>query len=425
MLQLILPEKKKNQNGFGQSSGIQPKLRIGQPGDKYEREADAVADRVMKVNQTETMQMQPIEEEEELMQPKLRMQPMGKAEEAVQIKCTECEEEEMLQTKSDEGIVATPSIEKQINSSKASGTNLPDSTNQFMSSAMGADFSGVKIHTGSNAVQMNRQLQARAFTSGSNIYFNSGEYNPGSATGKSLLAHELTHVIQQNGGKQKIQRMLAADALTIAQGLNTTYPNWLNVLPDCPCTYDEAMLHPDVWKDSTSLVSSWFHPGAAHDVRTKHGYQTIPGSSHGQQCTYDDDGKLITSGPGAGTPDAWSPETNFWDHQDTDVKTYNTLGSNVYVRYWTPNNDNNCESNVGGGGNVSLSPTSEAKIVAIRDLLYGWTSEADVRAIISILSGVTSRTEMRAIRGDIAPILVSYLNDIGDRTRIRVALARL
>jgi hypothetical protein len=405
---------------------FQPKLRIGQPDDKYEQEADAVADKVMKMNQIETMQMQPIEEEEEVMQPKLRMQPIEEEEESIQMKCAKCEkEEEMLQPKSDKISVATSSIETQIHSSKGNGSNLTESTNQFMSKAIGADFSAVKIHTGSNAVQMNRQLQARAFTFGSDIYFNSGEYKPESSTGKSLLAHELTHVVQQNGDAQKIQRMSAADALTIAQGLNTTYPNWLDVLPDCPCTYNEAMANPDVWKDSTSPFSSWFHPGAAHDVRTKHGYPTIPDSSHGQQCTYDNEGKLITNGPGAGTPDVWSPETNFWNHQDTDVDTYKALGSNVYVRYWTPNNGNNCEANTGGGGNVSLTPSSESKIIAIRDLLYGWTSEADIRAIISILAGVTSRTEMRAIREDIAPILVSNLSDIGDRTRIRVALARL
>lgn len=187
-------------------SFIQPKLKIGQPGDKYEKEADAVADRVMKMNQTETMQMQPIEEEEEVMQPKLRMQPAEEEEEPIQMKCAKCEkEEEMLQTKSDEGSVATPSIENQIHSTKGNGINLPDSTNQFMSSAMGSDFSGVKIHTGSNAIQMNRQLRARAFTYGNNIYFNSGEYRPESSTGKNLLAHELTHVVQQ-GSANKIQR---------------------------------------------------------------------------------------------------------------------------------------------------------------------------------------------------------------------------
>ncbi len=194
--------------GIGHNLVLQPKLKIGQPGDKYEQQADAMADRIMRMSQSETLQMQPIEEEDELMQPKLRMQPVEEEEEPIQMKCANSEEkDEFLQTKSDTQSVATSSIDNQINSSKGSGTNLPESTNQFMSSAMGADFSGVKIHTGSNAVNMNRQLNARAFTYGSDIYFNRGEYKPESLSGKSLLAHELTHVVQQKGQIQNnIQR---------------------------------------------------------------------------------------------------------------------------------------------------------------------------------------------------------------------------
>jgi len=102
---------------------FQPKLKISQPGDKYEREADTVADRVIRMSEPESFQMQPVEEEEETIQ--------------------------ML-----------PS--EQV------------------------------------TVQMNRQLGARAFTHGKNIYFNSGEYNPASSEGKRLLAHELVHTIQQS-----------------------------------------------------------------------------------------------------------------------------------------------------------------------------------------------------------------------------------
>ncbi len=407
---------------------VQPKLKIGQPGDKYEQMADAVADRVMMMpEKTDGLQM---------------VEQNGVS--SINRKCAECEEEEKLQMKpaiiKGTGIQMMPNIQmdksevpfatdnlvQNLSHSKGSGTSMPRTVGEELGNKIGADFGNVKIHTDNTAVQMNNELNAHAFTYGNDIYFNKGKYNPVSAGGKHLLAHELTHVVQQNGGiNSKVQMMSAADALTIAQGLNTTYPNWLDVLPDCPCTYDEAMLHPDVWKDSTSPVSSWFHPGAAHDVRSVNGYRTIPNSSHGQQCTYDDDGKLITSGPGAGTPDVWSPATNFWDHQSNDVETYNALGSNVYVRYWTPNNDNNCEANAGGGGNISLTPSSEAKIVEIRDLLYGWTSEADIQRIIAILASVTTPAEMQAIRFDISPLLVSYLSDIGYRTRIRVALVRL
>ncbi len=68
----------------------------------------------------------------------------------------------------------------------------------FMESRFGTDFSGVKIHTGHTAVQMNQELNAQAFTSGNDIYFNEGKYAPGSESGKHLLAHELTHTLQQS-----------------------------------------------------------------------------------------------------------------------------------------------------------------------------------------------------------------------------------
>jgi len=77
-----------------------------------------------------------------------------------------------------------------------------------MESAFGADFGGVRVHTGNEAVQMNRELRAQAFTHGSDIYFNAGKYEPASVAGQGLLAHELTHVVQQNSGlaTKSIQR---------------------------------------------------------------------------------------------------------------------------------------------------------------------------------------------------------------------------
>jgi len=68
-----------------------------------------------------------------------------------------------------------------------------------MESRFGTDFSGVKIHAGNEAVQMSRELNAQAFTVGSDIYFNSGKFAPESESGRHLLSHELTHTIQQSG----------------------------------------------------------------------------------------------------------------------------------------------------------------------------------------------------------------------------------
>jgi hypothetical protein len=93
----------------------------------------------------------------------------------------------------------TPEFQSQLESSKGGGQSLDDSTRSEMESKMGADFSGVKIHTGSNAHVMNEGVNAKAFAHGNDIYFRQGEYNPKSNGGKELLAHELAHTKQQAG----------------------------------------------------------------------------------------------------------------------------------------------------------------------------------------------------------------------------------
>jgi len=90
--------------------------------------------------------------------------------------------------------------------SRSSGQPLPDMDRGFMERRFGVDFSAVRVHTDGNAVQMNRELNAQAFTYGRNIYFGAGRYVPGSSPGRRLLAHELTHVVQQRGGQSDIQR---------------------------------------------------------------------------------------------------------------------------------------------------------------------------------------------------------------------------
>ena len=194
----FLLKEKSSKNGFRTNTSIQPKLKMGQFGDKYKKDADALADRVMMMSEPNPIQMQPEEEEEEMVQ----MKPDLANAEKIQMKCKEGEEEEMLQPKTENKTkVASADISDQLLSNSGTGSSMPENTNRFMSNSFGADFSRVKIHTGSQAVQMNEQLGARAFTHGNDIYFNSGEYNPVSSDGKSLLAHELTHVVQQTGSK--------------------------------------------------------------------------------------------------------------------------------------------------------------------------------------------------------------------------------
>lgn len=102
--------------------------------------------------------------------------------------------EKAIQEKEDDN-----ALESTLSSTKGSGSALPEDTRAQMESAIGSDFSAVRVHTGSSATQMNKDLGAQAFTHGNDIYFNSGKYDTGSKDGKQLLAHELTHVVQQNG----------------------------------------------------------------------------------------------------------------------------------------------------------------------------------------------------------------------------------
>ena len=94
------------------------------------------------------------------------------------------------------------SLESRLSEQKGGGSPLDEEVRSFMEPRFGTDFSGVRVHTDSSSVSMNKELGAQAFTHGNDIYFNSGKYNPGSSDGKKLLAHELTHTIQQTGAVQ-------------------------------------------------------------------------------------------------------------------------------------------------------------------------------------------------------------------------------
>ncbi len=206
---------KSNKSSFVPSV-IQTKLTVNQPNDKYEQGADAMADKVVQ------RQAIPF-----FNQPNQTNSFFNTSSSSIQRKCTACEQEEKLQKKdSDEKeienlqrkpifesnqeepiqrkgdaitqSVSSPSLESSLSNSKGNGSSIPTSTNDSMNNAFGTDFSDVKIHTDSSAIQMNKELNAQAFTHGSDIYFNEGKYNTNNTEGNRLLAHELTHVVQQN-----------------------------------------------------------------------------------------------------------------------------------------------------------------------------------------------------------------------------------
>lgn len=228
------------QFGHGFPSPIQTKLNIGQPGDKYEQEADQMAAKVMRMpnpeggvgewgsegageqlqrlpEEEEELQQRPLvqreampeEEDEELAQAKFQVQRQAIPDEededlqmkpALQQQTVLEEKEDTLQAKpqiqaNGEAPAVPANFETQLAQKRGSGNPLSNETRAFMEPRFGADFSNVRVH---ETPDLANSIQAQAFTHGQDIYFNSGKYNPRSSGGKELLAHELTHVVQQS-----------------------------------------------------------------------------------------------------------------------------------------------------------------------------------------------------------------------------------
>ena len=118
----------------------------------------------------------------------------------------------VVQAKNENGAVSN-ALNDKITSSQGSGSEMDRNTQAFMENRFGTDFSGVRIHADGEAVQMSRELRAEAFTVGRDIYFNSGKYSPGTDGGNHLLAHELTHTIQQ-GYSQAVRRHIGPSRQT-------------------------------------------------------------------------------------------------------------------------------------------------------------------------------------------------------------------
>lgn len=188
---------------------FQAKLTINQPGDKYEQEADAMAEKVVSQSLTPHQSFSTNH---------------SSSTTSLSRKCAECEKEGQLQRMevpeeglqamplmraAQNGTTATPQLASQLSTTKGGGNSLPKGTLSSMNQAFGTDFSNVRIHTDSKAEQMSEGIRAKAFTHGSDIYFNKGQYNPGSTEGKRLLGHELTHVVQQGG--EEIKRLIKDD----------------------------------------------------------------------------------------------------------------------------------------------------------------------------------------------------------------------
>ncbi|SFD74003.1 protein of unknown function [Chitinophaga sp. CF118] len=214
---------------------VQRKLTIGKPDDHYEKQADQVADKVVqRMSQSPSIQAKaatptptvtPVEPQAIQMKEEISEEPAGEEklqrkpifdsmgdppDDSIQRKpifdSMGDSAESSIQRKpegSDAKTETSPNVESRLNSTKGSGSPLPSDTRSAMESSIGADFSSVRIHTGTEAASLSNDLQAQAFTHGNDIYFNEGKYDSESSSGRHLLAHELTHTVQQGAAVQK------------------------------------------------------------------------------------------------------------------------------------------------------------------------------------------------------------------------------
>ncbi len=167
---------------------IQRRMDVGASDDPHEREADRVADDVVRRLSTGE-------------------RPAG--DDGVRVGAASRISRRESGGGPGDGFVAPEGVERSIQQSRSGGAPLDASTRSKFEGAMGADLSGVRIHKDANADQLNRQVSAKAFTTGQDVFFSAGTYQPDSSAGQHLLAHELAHTVQQGGSVQRttIQRL--------------------------------------------------------------------------------------------------------------------------------------------------------------------------------------------------------------------------
>jgi len=170
--------------GAASQPAIQARLYVSSPSDREEMEAEAAA-------KTITRMADPA--------------PASSAKPGVS--------RALLQRRADGPGEASPEVAAEIQASLSSGIPLPTPVRRFMEVRFQADFSQIRIHTDARANSLNRQLNAQAFTYGRDIFFGSGRFQPDTEAGHELIAHELTHTLQQGGGRPRVERKSLLDKL--------------------------------------------------------------------------------------------------------------------------------------------------------------------------------------------------------------------
>ena len=200
-------------NGSFFAPAIQMKMAVSKPGDKFEQEADKMADKVMRMptptpitGKEEKLQRQPEDklkrkEQDKILKAALPEEKVQKKEDDKLQKAPAAEEK--LQRKGDSVPSVSANVQSTIQNKKTGGQPLSSDVRGYMEPRFNADFSKVRVHSDAESAGLSNQLSARAFTYQNHVFFSGGQYQPNSSEGKQLLAHELTHTIQQGHAVQR------------------------------------------------------------------------------------------------------------------------------------------------------------------------------------------------------------------------------
>lgn len=344
---------------------VQAKLRIGAPNDRYEQEADRVAEQVMRMPDSEPAVTllrgnpgtSPRVQRKcatcsvggELCadcEKELQRQPDNKREEEDEIHTVQpiATDADLLLAAKADGQEQTPiraETVDEIAGLRGRGRPLPREERNFMEARFGRDFGKVRIHTGPRAESLARQVHARAFAVGDDIVFGAGRFRLEQEASRRLLAHELTHTIQQSGvaarlsGQRLIQRAVCENvpppsAMTCLQAVTSsgaptveTIQFGLNGSNLAPA--DEATLE--------SFLQRWHNAGATDPVRVD-GFASCDGKPEANwilSCARADSVAAVLNAPPSGARGVPAPMLEVFANGETDQFSTTSLPPNRVV----------------------------------------------------------------------------------------------
>lgn len=233
------------------SGKIQAKLEVTTPGDMYEQEADRVSEQMMRLPEPHSQH----DSSHRGGRPACQNTQSIQNPEGIHAR--------QIRTSDSRQVAVPSSVHDVIN---APGRPLDQATRGFMEPRFGHDFSGVRVHTDARAAESARAMKAMAYTVGRSIAFGAGRYSPETAAGRSLLGHELTHVLQQSGGDSpRLQRQETRMEEPVATGTSTES----NPVPAAaplpapgetaaePLAADAAKLSGKTWWDANEKIAPY------------------------------------------------------------------------------------------------------------------------------------------------------------------------